>query len=83
MAHVLLRTLRVGGAFGWWKDAFAQHSRVSGEVRNAGADAVVVHWLAQCILTTCTKQITRILAKFVDARLLKATVGIVSTSIYD
>lgn len=81
LTKVLLWALRVGGAFRWRENALARNPRVTSKVGNTGADTVVVQGLAECILTTSTKKCTRIRALLGNARLLKATVGIISTAV--
>ncbi len=41
----------------------------------------MIEWLAESVQATGTEKLTRILALFVEAGLLKATVGVISTAL--
>jgi hypothetical protein len=58
---------------GRWFQLFTVILWITSEVRQAGADSIMIDRFAGCIDTTSAVNVARILADFVDTCLLKGT----------
>jgi hypothetical protein len=81
-ADLSKKAVMIFDTFGRRFDLFTQSPGVSCEVRKAGAHSLMVGSPALGVVTTCSEDITRILADLVKASFVKLAMLITSTSSY-